>query len=341
MYTMLIQWKQERGLGTAPEPAPRPGCPPRGVRGEPGTLTCAGKEGRGGHPAALNWFGGTRVAPGRRPGAELLVLAGLCPAGASWCPPRLHSPCVLPPWEHPGLHPSTPTQCLPSSPAFRPGAACKEQNLGEKGGGRDSASPAHSLRPGRAPSGSRAHARGTHIVVLEGMEKVASQLPVVSWSARGIANATYVVWRILQKTKRGGGEQVPASPEHHRAGTRPRRPRSRPHPRLGERRGLTQPPSSSLTFGSPSMSPDPVAWGQKEKSLVEGAPAALAPSCPAPPFHFSPRAWKPRGLAGRGGSTHLRIRSCDGAPCRPCRPWGRQSRGPLGTADEKTTPTST
>lgn len=38
---------------------------------------------------------------------------------------------------------------------------------------------------------------GTHIVILEGMEKVASQLPVVSWSARGIANATYVVWRIL------------------------------------------------------------------------------------------------------------------------------------------------
>lgn len=37
----------------------------------------------------------------------------------------------------------------------------------------------------------------THIVILEGMEKVASQLPVVSWSARGIANATYVVWRIL------------------------------------------------------------------------------------------------------------------------------------------------
>lgn len=145
---MLIQWKQERGPGTAPEPAPRLGCPPRGVRGEPGTLTCAGKEGRGGHPVALNWFGGTRVAPGRRPGAELLVLAGLCPAGASWCPPRLHSPCVLPPWEHPGLHPSTPTQCLPSSPAFRPGAACKEQNLGEKGGGRDSGSPAHSLRPG-------------------------------------------------------------------------------------------------------------------------------------------------------------------------------------------------
>lgn len=42
----------------------------------------------------------------------------------------------------------------------------------------------------------------THIVVLEGMEKVASQLPVVSWSARGIANATYVVWRILQEMSR-------------------------------------------------------------------------------------------------------------------------------------------
>lgn len=194
---------------------------------------------------------------------------------------------------------------------------------------------------GRAPSGSRTQPQGTHIVVLEGMEKVASQLPVVSWSARGIANATYVVWRILQKTKRGGGEQVPAPPEHHGAGTWPRRPRSRPHPKPGERRGLTQPPSSSLTFGSPSMSPDPVAWGQKEKSLVEGAPAAPAPSCPAPPFHFSPGVWKPRGLAGRGGGAHLRIRSCDGAPCRPCRPWGRQSRGPSGTADEKTTPTST
>lgn len=38
------------------------------------------------------------------------------------------------------------------------------------------------------------------IVILEGMEKVASQLPVVSWSARGIANATYVVWRIFWKS---------------------------------------------------------------------------------------------------------------------------------------------
>lgn len=244
---------------------------------------------------------------------------------------------------HPGstqacTHPHPPNVSLPPLP-FVPELLAKSKTWvrKEEGGIR---APRRTAC-GRAPSGSRAHARGTHIVVLEGMEKVASQLPVVSWSARGIANATYVVWRILQKTKRGGGEQVPASPEHHRAGTRPRRPRSRPHPRLGERRGLTQPPSSSLTFGSPSMSPDPVAWGQKEKSLVEGAPAALAPSCPAPPFHFSPRAWKPRGLAGRGGSTHLRIRSCDGAPCRPCRPWGRQSRGPSGTADEKTTPTST
>lgn len=43
----------------------------------------------------------------------------------------------------------------------------------------------------------------THIVILEGMEKVASQLPVVSWSARGIANATYVVWRILREMRRG------------------------------------------------------------------------------------------------------------------------------------------
>lgn len=47
------------------------------------------------------------------------------------------------------------------------------------------------------------------------MEKVASQLPVVSWSARGIANATYVVWRILQEMGGGGGggEQVPALPK--------------------------------------------------------------------------------------------------------------------------------
>lgn len=59
MYAMLIQWEQERGPGTAPEPAPRPGCPPRGAWGEPGALIYAGKEGRGGHPVALNWFGGT------------------------------------------------------------------------------------------------------------------------------------------------------------------------------------------------------------------------------------------------------------------------------------------
>lgn len=51
----------------------------------------------------------------------------------------------------------------------------------------------------------------THIVILEGMEKVASQLPVVSWSARGIANATYVVWRILWEM---GGEAVSGSLRH-------------------------------------------------------------------------------------------------------------------------------
>lgn len=42
--------------------------------------------------------------------------------------------------------------------------------------------------------------RATHIVILEGMEEVASQFAIISWSARGIANATYVVWRILQET---------------------------------------------------------------------------------------------------------------------------------------------
>lgn len=42
----------------------------------------------------------------------------------------------------------------------------------------------------------------------------------------------------------------------------------------------------------------------------------------------------PQAAAPRAG-THLMIRSCDGAPCRPCRPWGRQSRGPSGTVEKK------
>lgn len=47
----------------------------------------------------------------------------------------------------------------------------------------------------------------THVVILEGMEEVASQFTIISWSARRIANATYVVWRILQlKRKKGGGK---------------------------------------------------------------------------------------------------------------------------------------
>lgn len=44
--------------------------------------------------------------------------------------------------------------------------------------------------------------RVTHVVILEGMEEVASQFAIISWSAWRIANATYVVWRILW----GGGE---------------------------------------------------------------------------------------------------------------------------------------
>lgn len=79
----------------------------------------------------------------------------------------------------------------------------------------------------------------THIVILEGMEKVASQLPVVSWSARGIANATYVVWRILWET---GGEVVsrtmpwgrtqPCPPQSHSLCPQP--PGSQQHPSAEE-----------------------------------------------------------------------------------------------------------
>lgn len=45
-------------------------------------------------------------------------------------------------------------------------------------------------------------AAGTYIVVLEGVEEVPSQLAVVSRGAWRIANATYVVRRILQGEER-------------------------------------------------------------------------------------------------------------------------------------------
>jgi len=113
------------------------------------------------------------------------------------------------------------------------------------------------------------------------------------------------------------------------------------------------------------MSPDPARRGtQKENSLTEHAATAPRPPALLPPPQTPPssttlcfehrsklgagpgtgagagmlcqRPWggRPRAAA-RGAGAHLTIRSCDGAPCRPCRPSGRRSRGPSGTAEEK------
>lgn len=213
----------------------------------------------------------------------------------------------------------------------------------------------------------------THIVILEGMEKVASQLPVVSWSARGIANATYVVWRILQEMG-GGGEAVSRSlrsPKRRGGRTQPCPPPSRPpdvSPTVGvtpapqcreKGGGPTHPLCNSLTFGSPSMSPDPAQGGHKRRTVLSSVqrwslhPPALHPPSGlprrfpvlqalvrtgGPPWDALPRERRhggaPRAAAPRAGA-HLTIRSCDGAPCHPCRPWGRRSRGPSGTVEEK------
>lgn len=106
----------------------------------------------------------------------------------------------------------------------------------------------------------------THIVILEGMEKVASQLPVVSWSARGIANATYVVWRILWGTGREvvsrtmpWGRTQPCPPQSHSPCLHQGHS-SNPVLRRAHTPTLQPTP---LTFGSPSMSPDPAERGEK------------------------------------------------------------------------------
>lgn len=75
-----------------------------------------------------------------------------------------------------------------------------------------------------------------------------------------------------------------------RVPTQPSLPRSHPQgtevPRL---------PSSSLTFGSPSMSPDPAGWGQTRKALLKTQPQPRSP----PQTPLSRRtAGAPRG-AGR------------------------------------------
>lgn len=64
-----------------------------------------------------------------------------------------------------------------------------------------------------------------------------------------------------------------------------------------------------------------------------GTGAGTGMLCPASPGSEG-TAGLPEPQPPRAGA-HLTIRSCDGAPCRPCRPWGRQSRGPSGTAEEK------
>lgn len=62
---------------------------------------------------------------------------------------------------------------------------------------------ADSLYPGEEEGGGKSHTHrhaGGIIVILEGMEEVTSQFTIISWSARGVANATYVVWRIFWKS---------------------------------------------------------------------------------------------------------------------------------------------
>ena len=115
----------------------------------------------------------------------------------------------------------------------------------------------------------------------------------------------------------------------------------------------------TLTFGSPSMSPDP---GRRKESPVQGLARS---SVQGPPnastqtpnilpkrtfypgniflFRSSCGDWaqwslepRQRRLPGKSGRvlTYLTSRSCGVAPCRPCPPSGRPSLDPLGTVGE-------
>ena len=125
----------------------------------------------------------------------------------------------------------------------------------------------------------------------------------------------------------------------------------------------------TLTFGSPSMSPDPARkedglsflFSLKWRGLRTTPPApkshtASVPTvfCPAwisedltmgPAKVLGNQAWQSqrqsRGQGRAGGGvatgwapTYLTIRSCGVAPCRPCLPSGRRSLDPSGTGGE-------
>lgn len=126
--------------------------------------------------------------------------------------------------------------------------------------------------------------------------------------------------------------------------------------------GAVRETQHTLTFGSPSMSPDP---GRKKESYSVSCPLfrgraskpfysnptlflhrkrsmlAVSFSRDLPVGLAEPGAEAERNLLGRGQQdpgallAYLMIRSCGVAPCRPCLPSGRPSLDPLGT-EEKT-----
>lgn len=129
------------------------------------------------------------------------VPAPLHPMGSSPLHPVGPSPHFLGPLGPPSHQgPKLAPQSVFLPPHFCPRAAHTQHEPFPKGTHQQIHPPPCRDAPGTIPPIPREAL--THIVVLEGMEKVASQLPVVSWSARGIANATYVVWRILQEMSR-------------------------------------------------------------------------------------------------------------------------------------------
>lgn len=116
-----------------------------------------------------------------------------------------------------------------------------------------------------------------------------------------------VVSRSLWPPKRPGGRTQPRLPQSHPPDVSPSI-RVTSSPQGQEKGGTTHPLCISLTFGSPSMSPDPAEGGaQKENRLIEHTVMAPAPTCPATPptqrlcsDHWSELGADPRTGAGTG-----------------------------------------
>lgn len=190
---------------------------------------------------------------------------------------------------------------------------------------------------GRAPSGSRTHPRGLTLSFWKEWRK----LPPSSPSSLGVPGGLLMPLMLFGEfCRRRSGEAVSRSLHPQSTTGQGRGPAGpAPVPTQGPVReeGSRSCPAAHLLLEVHLCLLTLWRGDKRRKALLKAHPQPRLPPAPLLPSTFPP------GSGSRGGSrgAHLRIRSCDGAPCRPCRPWGRQSQGPSGTADEKTTPTST